>query len=147
MNSTDDMNNDTYPSRALNVDETAETANPDLPAFLARPEGASVYHGFGLIEETRTDGWCFGAITEFDDPNGCDSGDGFVVAPDGSRAGIVWDVGDQMMEEILPPDEERWGVYAVWFPRIVRNVDDLVFNFRSVLPELKKKYETLKRAG
>jgi hypothetical protein len=38
-------------------------------------------------------------------------------------------------------------VYAVWFPRTVRNVDDLVFNFRFVLPELKKKYETLKRAG
>jgi hypothetical protein len=51
---------------------------------------------------------------------------------------------------VLPPDEGRWGVYAVWFPRVVKTVDDLVFNFRHVLPELKKKCEEVKnseRAG
>lgn len=32
------------------------------------------------------------AITELADPEGCEAGDAFVVAPDGSRAGIVWDV-------------------------------------------------------
>ncbi|MCA1631332.1 MAG: hypothetical protein LC785_15865 [Acidobacteria bacterium] len=48
------------------------------------------------------------------------------------------------MQEVLAPDEARWGVYAVWFPRSVITVDDLVFNFRHVLPELKKKYEEVK---
>jgi hypothetical protein len=140
------MNDEKHPSKPLKLDEAAESASPELPAFLSRPEGAPVYHGFGLVEETRTDGWCFGAITEFEDPNGCESGDGFVVAPDGSRAGIVWEVGTQAMQEVLPPDDGRWGVYAVWFPRVVKTVDDLVFNFRHVLPELKKKYEEVKNS-
>jgi hypothetical protein len=68
-------------------------------------------------------------------------GDGFVVAPDGRRAGIVWEVGEGDIPLVAPPDESRWGVYAVWFPRMVRTVDDLVFNFRQVLPELKKRYQ------
>jgi hypothetical protein len=134
------MDDEKYSSQPLRLDETAESANPDLPAFLSRPKGAPVYHGFSLVEETRTDGWCFGAITEFEDPEGCKWGDGFVVAPDGSRAGIVWEVGEQEIQVVLPLDEGRWGVYAVWFPRSVKTVDDLVFNFRHVLPELQKKY-------
>ncbi len=133
-------------AKSLRLDETAESANPELPGFLARPEGAPVYHGFGVVEETETDGWFFGAITEFIDPDGCESGDGFVVAPDGSRAGIVWEVGKQDMQEILPPDEGRWGVYAVWFPRKVQTIDDLVFNFRHVLPDLQRKYVEVKRS-
>lgn len=128
----------------MRLDETAESANSELPAFLSRPEGAPVYHGFALVEETRTGDWCYGAITEFEDPNGCHSGDGFVVTPDGARAGIVWQVGEHEMEEILPPDDKRWGVYAVWFPRATRTMDDLVFNFRYVLPALKQKYEEVK---
>ena len=113
-----------------------------VPAFLSRPLWAPVYHGFPLIEQTRTDGWCFGAISAFaDDPEGCTSGDGFVVAPDGSRAGIVWEVGAFALTEILPPDAKRWGVYGVAFPRTVRNVDDLVLWFRFILPELRAIYK------
>ena len=48
------------------------------------------------------------------------------------------------MQQVAPPEEGRWGVYAVWFPRIIRTVDDLVFNFRFVLPSLRKKYEEIK---
>ena len=131
-------------SRPLQLDKKATANDPNLPAFLSRPEGKPIYHGFPLIEETRTNGWCFGAITEFEDPEGCESGDGFVVAPDGQRAGLVWDVGENEMQQVAPPEEGRWGVYAVWFPRIIRTVDDLVFNFRFVLPSLRKKYEEIK---
>ena len=138
------MDDEKYFSKPLVLDETSESSNPELPAFLSRPEDAPVYHGFVLVEETKTDGWCFGAITAFEDPEGCKGGDGFVVAPDGARAGLVWEVGAQEMEEVLSPDEGRWGVYAVWFPRAVKNTADLVFNFRHVLPELKKKYEEMK---
>ena len=138
------MDDEKYFSKALIFDEVAESSSPELPAFLSRPEGAPVYHGFVLVEETRTDGWCFGAITAFEEPPGCEAGDGFVVAPDGSRAGIVWEVGDQEMQEVLSPDEGRWGVYAVWFPRVVKTAEDLAFNFPHVLPELKKKYEKIK---
>ena len=138
------MNYESDSSRPLKLDETAQSASPDLPAFLSRPEGAPVYHGFPIVEATCTDGWCFGAITSFDDADGCDSGDGYVVAPDGSRAGLVWDVGCEPTQEILPPDEERWGVYAVWFPRVITCVDDLIFNFRAVLPDFKAIHQRVK---
>lgn len=130
--------------RALITDETAASADPALPAFLARPNGAPVYHGFVIVPETYTDGWCLGAITEFEDPNGCEGGDAFVVAPDGSRAGLVWEVGAGDIQEILEPSPERWGVYAVWFPRPTRTIEDLVVGFRAVLPQLKSTYERIK---
>jgi len=119
-------------------DPNAKPRTPGERAFLSRPEGAPVYHGFRLIEETRTDGWCFGAITAFEDPGGCDYGDGFVVAPDGSRAGLMWAFGDFPIREAVAPDERRWGVYEVPFPKLVRTVEDLVECFRSVLPELQR---------
>jgi len=123
--------------KAIRTDPGAPSADPALPAFLARPAGAPVYHGFPVVEETRTDGWCYGAITDFEDPNGCETGDGFVVAPDGSRAGLVWTVGSFPTETVCDPDPERWGVYAVAFARAVCNVADLVACFRDVLPELR----------
>lgn len=61
---------------------------PKLPPYL---EGHEFYGG--LVEATLADGWCYGAITQNpcpDHPEGCVSGDGFVVAPDGSYAGLVW---------------------------------------------------------
>ena len=101
------------------VNPDAESASPELPAFLARPVGAPVCHGFPLIEETLTDGWCFGAITELAQPDGCARGDRFVVAPDGSRAGLIWSVGDFPIEPSLPPEPGRWGVWCV--PTSVRH--------------------------
>ena len=132
-------------SKPLKLDDTAASASPELPAFLARPAGAPVYHGFSTVPETMTDGWCFGTITEYADPNGCDFGDAFVVAPDGSRAGLVWEVGKDEPSEILPPDEKRWGVYQIWFSRPIRTTDDLVACFREVLPPLQKIYERVQK--
>lgn len=131
----------------LRLDPAAESADPTLPAFLSRPAGAPLYHGFPLIEETRTDGWCYGAITDFHDPDGCDAGDGFVVAPDGSRAGLVWSVGQFETQRVCELTEERWGVYQVAFPHPVRNVPDLVGCFRAVLPELKALHARLQGPG
>jgi hypothetical protein len=121
----------------LRLDPAAGSADPTRPGFLSRPVGAPVYHGFPLLEETRTDGWCYGAITAFDDPEGCEAGDGFVVAPDGSRAGLVWSVGEFETQQVCEPTANRWGVYEIAFPHPVRNVVDLVDCFRTVLPGLK----------
>jgi hypothetical protein len=94
----------------LRLDPEAGSAAPTLPAFLDRPQGAPVYHGFLLLEESRTaDGWCFGSISDFDCPEGRNWGDAFIVAPDGSRAGIVWEVGAPGIERIMLPDGDRWG--------------------------------------
>jgi hypothetical protein len=112
-----------------------ETAMPEKPAFVAHPRGSPVYHGFVVVPETYIDGWVLGEITEY---IGNEDGDGFVVAPDGSRAGLVWEVGEGEVQRILPPDKERWGVYAIWFPHKMRAMADLIGNFRSVLPLLKQ---------
>jgi hypothetical protein len=123
--------------KGLVTDPAARSSEVGLPAFLARPSGTPVYYGFPLVEETRTNGWCYGAITQFEEARGCEAGDGFVVAPDGSRAGLVWSVGTFPTEAICEPDGGRWGVYSIAFPQPVRNVDDIVACFRAVLPELK----------
>jgi hypothetical protein len=138
---------DPLKSKPLKLDEAAASASSKLPAFLARPEGAPVYHGFPLVPETMTEGWCFGAITEYADPNGCQFGDAFVVAPDGSRAGLVWEVGHGEPSQILPPDEKRWGVYGICFSRRIRTTDDLVACFREVLPQLQKIYERVQKSA
>ncbi len=148
----DDKNRDTEinqqyrPGKEILTDPSAKSASWRLPAFLARPWHAPVYHGFPMIEETRTEGWCLGAITEFlDDEEGCEWGDAYVVAPDGSRAGIVWEEGEYPIREIMPPDAKRWGVYAVWFPKRVRTVEDFVDCFRAVLPQIIEVHEKVKR--
>jgi len=136
---------DTKPeSTDLLIDPEAQSATPGKPAFLAKPDGAPVYHGFPLVLETMIDGWCYGAITAFADPKGCLSGDGYVQAPDGSRAGLVWEVGEGRFAEIRPPSPSRWGVYAVWFPRPIRDVGDLRDGFVHILPQLRERFERLK---
>ena len=94
----------------LRLDPEAETADPSLPAFLARPKGTPVYHGFPLLEQSRTeDGWCFGIVSGCDSQEGRSWGDAFVVAPDDSRAGIIWDVRAAGIDVSVPPDSSRWG--------------------------------------
>jgi hypothetical protein len=127
----------------LRLDPDAKSGDPRHPAFAARPPGAPVYHGFPIVEESETDGWRFGAITDYECQEPQTEGDGFVVAPDGSRAGIAWATDTPDFYEILPPSRERWGVYGVRFPRPVSCLEDLVANFRSVLPMLQEKYKAI----
>ena len=129
--------------RPIMLDTAAVSKDPDLPAFLAKPEGAPVYYGFPIVPESMTDGWCLGVITDYLDLEGCDSGDAYVVAPDGWRAGLVWDVGEGDVRQISPPDDQRWGVYQIWFSRPIRTTDDLVDCFREVLPQLKTIHDRL----
>ena len=108
------------------------------------------YDGFNLVPETDIDGWCYGAITVYGEscytcpPGGCVSGDGFVEAPDGSRAGIVWSVGEFEPLRLSEPDDSRWGVFEVAFDRPVQTTEDLVVCFRKILPYLQKEYESPK---
>lgn len=93
----------------VRVDESAESALPDVPAFLAPPKNTTVYHGFPLLEGSEKEGFKFGAITE---PNGAKPatwGDAFVVAPDGSRAGIVWQATGDPPPVVCEPGPGRWG--------------------------------------
>ncbi len=123
----------------LRRDLDAESADPPSPAFLDRPEGAPVYHGFPLLEESRTaDGWCFGTISDFESADGLDWGDAFVVAPDDSRAGLVWEVGPAELAVLDPPDDDRWGLYHLGFAREVHNRQELIEQLQQWLPELRR---------
>jgi hypothetical protein len=106
-----------------------------------------VYHGYVVVPETCTEGWCLGSITEFEDPEGCNGGDAFVVAPDGTRASLIWEVGDQPLQEILPPGPDNWGVYAIGFPHATKSADDLAAAFRAILPQLKDAHARARAAN
>lgn len=142
------MSQDDAPKgKPLAIDHAALSASPTEPAFVARPADAPVYHGFAVLEDVTADGFTFGAITDFEGEP-CIAGDAFVIAPDGSRAGLVWEVTEESgrkIEQILSFDKERCGVWAVWFAHPMRNRADAHKNLVAVLPELKGRWEEWKR--
>jgi len=133
--------------RPLVLDPNARSATKGEPAFVAKPKGAPVYHGFPIIEESETDGWRYGAITAYEGVSSENQGDGFVIAPDGSRAGVVWDTNGGDFTVICPPERGRWGVFGVRFPKAVSSKRDLIHNFRAVLPQLKAQFDRFQKNG
>ena len=123
-------------------DPSAVSARPGLPAFLAPPAGAPAYYGFP--QQSEKDGFVFGVITS---PRpGATWGDAYVVAPDGSRAGIVWVIEGAVTEVVLPPEPTRWGVYQFHFEPPVDSDADLVQRLHAILPRLKELYAAAKSA-
>jgi hypothetical protein len=51
--------------RQVEIDGKAGSADPSLPAFIARPDGAPVYHGFQILDEVEVDGFRLGMISGF----------------------------------------------------------------------------------
>ena len=109
------------------------------------PEGHKFY---GPLEPaTLTDGWCYGYITASpcdQHPDGCESGDGYAVAPDGAYAGLVWSTEcPWVIEPVVgsaSDDGLCFGVFEVRFTSPVATMDDLVANFRTILPHLRAQY-------
>lgn len=98
------------------IDPQAESASHSEPAFIARPDGAPVYYGFPILEDVSVEDFRLGVITDFE-LEGCEEGDAFVVAPDDSRAGLVWQVSQEpLFRALCPPEKGRWGVWEVSFP-------------------------------
>src|SRR5271166_6486088 len=90
------------------LDPLAKSASRTEPAFVAKPEGVPVYHGFAILSDVVVDGFTFGKISDFD-AEPCTEGDAFVVAPDNSRGGLVWEISDNSyFQEIYPADSDRW---------------------------------------
>jgi len=140
------MSNEEQPKgRNLAVDLNATSASPTEPAFIARPKGAPFYYGFAVLEDVRAEEFTFGAITDFEaEPT--DTGDAFVIAPDGSRAGLVWEVSaTKYFEEVHPFERDRWGVWAVSFPHPMDNRASARKNLLAVLPDLKIRWEDWKQ--
>ena len=69
-------------------------------------------------------------------------GDAYVVAPDGSRAGLVWQSGSApYFEEVLAPDEGRWGVWAAGLPLPLTTEDEARSYLAALLPQLRIRWE------
>jgi hypothetical protein len=125
----------------LALDPFASSAAATEPGFLARPAVAPVYHGFRVLSDVAVDGFIFGIITDFD-YEACTEGDAFVIAPDNSRAGLVWKLSDKAsFREIIPLQPERWGVWDVAFPDAMTSHENVRKNLQAVLPELKLRWD------
>ncbi|MGI5175573.1 hypothetical protein ACQEVZ_04480 [Dactylosporangium sp. CA-152071] len=127
--------------REVLVDEDAVTIDPALPAFLAPPEDAPAYHGFPVVAESEVDGWRLGMITGF----GVE-GDGYVIAPDDGRAGLVWTAEGagyfraghpQFCDEVCGPDEYTWGVFSVGVRLPLRGPGDARAYLAALVPQLR----------
>jgi hypothetical protein len=126
--------------RPLAIDATAQSASPTAPAFIARPEGAPVYYGFVVLDDVTVDGFTLGKITDFE-AEPCDEGDAFVIAPDGGRAGLVWEVYDPpYFREIMPVETGSWGVWGVGFRLPMNSRENARRNLESILPELRLRW-------
>jgi hypothetical protein len=135
------MNTDALPGLPVEVDSDAESAIEGMPAFLAAPKDAPVYYGFPILEGSERDGYVFGVITSPDSIELVRWGDAYVIAPDGSRAGIVWQAEGESEIVISPPSPGRWGVYGFTFAHPVRSREDLILNLHECLPQLKAHFE------
>ena len=138
-------NDETPKGKSLALDRNATSASPTEPAFITPPKGAPVYYGFAVLDDVSADGFTFGAITDFEtEPT--DNGDAFIIAPDGSRAGLVWEVSlTKYIEEVQPFEPERWGVWAVSFPHPMDSRENAHKNLTAVLPDLKTRWEEWKQ--
>ena len=134
--------------KGMLIDTNAESLDPKKPAFMAPPSGSKAYHDFPLVDDIAVDGFHFGTVTDYlqsDSPSGCTLGDAFVEAPDGTRAGLVWEVGDErMFSRIQPPDINRWGVYYFSVRYAVKTQEDMRKNFAEIVPKLKELHEEAK---
>ena len=119
-------------------DPGAVSAISGLPAFIARPADAPAYYGFPLLPDSEKDGFIFGVITSSRTDAPPSWGDAYVVAPDGTRAGIVWVMKGPVTEVVFAPEPGRWGVYQFVFEHPVRSDADLIRNLHAILPRLKQ---------
>jgi hypothetical protein len=125
----------------LAADAAAASMNARLPAYLARPDGLPIYHGFPILESVQVDGFTLGLISD-SVTTAATWGDAFVVAPDRRRAGLVWEVGVQpYFETLLAADANRWGVFGVGTARAPTSLDDAKLFLNELLPSLRSEWE------
>ena len=109
---------------------------------MAPPGGARPYHGFKVLNDVTYQGFTLGAITDYQTRPGLTVGDGFVVAPDGSRAGIEWRIANESyLLEMAPPTSNRWGVWMAGFVHPMVDKDSARRNLIEIEPLLRQKWE------
>lgn len=127
--------------RPLRLDPNAEAADPGPASFPQPTRGAPVYFGFPVLDDVDVDGFRLGMITDWE-AEPADRGDAFVVASDGARAGLDWEVHPEpKIEQVLEPNETRWGVWYVRFPHAMTSRANARRNLAAVLPFLRPRWE------
>ncbi|MGH9532456.1 MAG: hypothetical protein ACRD2Q_08680 [Terriglobales bacterium] len=135
----DEPSNTVPKGQPLALDLNARSATPDLPAFLNRPAGAPVYHGFE-VTDLVVDGFTFGKITDFE-TEPAEEGDAFIIAPDDSRCGLNWYVQPEpLFREVMPIEAGRWGVWDVGFAYPMTSRENVRKNLEAILPQLREKW-------
>jgi hypothetical protein len=87
-----------------------------LSGPITDPDTETAYASFPVIEGACCAGFRLGLITESYGTS-ASWGDAFVVAPDGSRAGLVWEVAEvPYFTRVSPATDNRWGVFGVGVP-------------------------------
>ncbi len=100
---------------------------------------ANTYNDQNIIPGSVVDGWSLGYIgIPWPGPWPKKHGDLFVTDPNGWQAGIAWESSGPEVVQISGSNGERWGVFQVHFPIPVMCEEDLIKNFHTVLPLLKK---------
>ena len=125
----------------LALDPNAESSDPTLPAFLARPEGAPAYHGFPVLSDVVVDGFTLGLISDsLSGPS--EWGDAFVIAPDGRRAGLVWETeGKRYFNTLIAAEPGRWGVFGVGTVHAPTSPDEALLFLEELAPRLREEWE------
>jgi hypothetical protein len=131
--------------RPIALDSTAESVDPNLPAFLAPPPGSPAYHGFPILDGVEVDGWRLGLITNSIETNH-DSGDAFVIAPDGRRAGLVWRIEQpSWFTELIGLEPKRFGVFEVAAANGPTSLNDATRFLSEILPAIKEAWDRSRR--
>jgi hypothetical protein len=106
-----------------------------------------VYYGFRLLEGVVLDGFALGLISDsMVEPT--THGDAFVVAPDGSRAGLIWEIAEQKyFETTSGPDARRFGVFSVGTPHGPTTTDEATMFLAEILPAVRREWERTRRTS
>jgi hypothetical protein len=125
----------------------APSASNDKPAFIDPPAGSPVYYGFRLLDRVLLDGFALGLITDsMVEPT--TYGDAFVVAPDGSRAGLIWEIAEQAyFETTIGPDSRRFGVFSVGTTHGPTTTDEATMFLAEILPAVRREWERTRRTS
>ncbi len=125
----------------LAIDLDAISSRAGEPAFMAPPAGAQPYYGFQLLPEVEVSGFILGTITDFLRHQNLDTGDGFIQAPDGSRAGLEWRMSSEPYVLMMaPPTANRWGVWMVGFTHRMDSLDAALANLTIAQPALEDRW-------
>lgn len=131
----------------LAIDHNAPSADPGKPAFMAPPPGSEPYHGFLILDRVAVDGFRWGAITSVGPPPQ-KSLDGFIVAPDGSRAGAEWRQSPEPYVLMLAePTSIRWGVWRLGFVGEVVDEPTALAALTGVIGTLKARWDEWRSEG